>query len=154
VKRALATVAWVLLLWLSGCATTQLPEAVRDGEAQAVAIAWRMYGRTDLPPLVRWKQGEALSCTDPNSGARGFPVFLLEDGEAKPGCREGYTMSPYSCDVAWHGELSFSETALAHELLHVAHLRQGIFDGDHKRPEWQPGGLLDQANAAIREAGR
>ena len=34
-------------LLLGGCATsTPLPTSARDGEAQAVAIAWRVYGRT------------------------------------------------------------------------------------------------------------
>lgn len=152
-KRALGAVAWLLLLWLAGCATSSpLPPAVRDGEAQAVSIVWRVYGRTDTPPLIRWRQGDQLDCVDPNSGARGFTIPTLDEGVV---CREGLTMSFLECWVAWHDGDSFSDTALAHELGHVAQARSGIFDARHSRDEWWgPGGLVDQANAALRVAGR
>jgi hypothetical protein len=156
VDCALALVVLVfaaLLLCSNGCATASqpLPAGVRDGEAKAVTIVWRVYGRTDVPPVVRWKQGAALDCTDPNSGRPGFPVWLVEDGEPRPGCREGFTMSFLECSVAWHEGDSFSSTAMAHELLHVAQARVGVLDSNHRRPEWQT--LLPRALEALQEAG-
>jgi hypothetical protein len=157
--RLLGKAGWALfglyLLATYGCASlpsTPLPPGPAAGEEQAVHIAWvEVYGRKDRPPLVRWVQGAQLVCTDPNSGKGGFWIPDPDEGVV---CREGLTMSYLECFVAWHGEASFAETALAHELLHVAQARGGVFDPRHKRPEWQPGGLLERANAAIREAGR
>lgn len=142
-------VGLVLGALLGGCAHfgTLAP---RTGQEQAVYIIWvEAYGRTDRPPLVRWIEGSALDCTDPQSGKAGFPQFT-EQGEAT--CREGLTMSPLEVMVAWHGELSFSETALAHELLHAALIRRGIFLDHHQRPDFFP--AVDAANELVRAAGR
>lgn len=150
---AVGIMAAILGLLLGGCATsTPLPASRIDGEAVAVSIAWRIYGRTDTPPLVRWRQGDQLDCTDPNSGKAGFSIPDPDEGTV---CREGLTMSFLECWVAWHGEASFADTALAHELAHVALSRRWIFDTRHTRNEWWgDGGLVDIANGAIREAGR
>lgn len=138
--------AWAVVgLWLLslfGCATVPVVP-VRDGEAQAVALAWRIYGRSDLPPVVRWKQGADLTCVDSSSGKPGFETAI--------GCREGWTFSWRECVVSWHGEASFADTALAHELLHVAQARRLFFDPHHESSDWVT--LLPVAEAAIREAG-
>lgn len=164
-RRRLSGTAAVLLFAIglclaacfAGCATFGRATAPRVGQEQAVDIVWHeVYGRTDRPPLIRWKEGGELSCTDSQSGKPGFPVLDIDpgnpDGEVVGHCREGFTWSPLEVLVAWHGELSFSETALAHELLHVALLRRGIFLGHHRRPDFQP--AIDRANAALIEAGR
>lgn len=167
--KLLARAAWcfvgALLLLSFGCAqATPLPTPqLRDGAEQAVHIIWaEVYGRMDRPPRVRWVQGKALSCTDPNSGRPGFPQF---DEEARPVCREGLTMSPLECMVAYRpDDLSFSTTTLAHELQHVLQARQFRADPQHYGPEWKAieecgagaplgCGIVDLANRAIVGAG-
>lgn len=135
----------LLAATLSGCATLKQYKP-KDGSEQAVWIIWRSYGRTDHPPLIRWKEGDALNCEDPNSGKPGFKTIV--------GCREGFTWTPFDVWVAWHGEASFSETALAHELMHSAQLREGIVDPLHKTQAFQPGGAVDRANGLLLEAGK
>jgi hypothetical protein len=156
--RILGPVCWALLFWLAGCATVGLPTAPRTGQEQAVHIVWvESYGRTDRPPLIRWQEGAALSCTDPVSGKPGFPVALAYADEAggHVACREGDTWSPIEVIVAWHGEPSFSETALAHELLHAAKLREGDFRDQHRLPASLAFfAAVDAANAALVAAGR
>lgn len=101
------------------------------GLREATALVWTAYGRTDPPPRVRIMEGDDLTCADPISGKRGFPVLLTSG----MGCREGYTISPFESSVSWHGE-PWHETALAHELEHVAQGRRGIVDPGHLRIEW------------------
>jgi len=147
---AAVVVMAALLLCSHGCATGgPLPTpGLRDGSEKAAAIIWHVYGRTDLPPVIHWVQGKDLTCTDPDSGEPGFPQ-MNEKGE--PVCHEGLTLTPWSCYVAWTGQPSFSDTALAHELLHVAQFRAGILDPRHERPEWTL--LVPRANAALVENG-
>lgn len=126
------------------------------GEEQAVYIVWHeVYGRNDRPPIVRWKVGKELDCTDPKSGKPGFHFVDLDPSvievEGPVVCREGDTWSPLEILVAWHGELSFSETALAHELEHAELLRRGIILGHHDRPDFFT--RIDSANAALIKAG-
>lgn len=147
IGRGAWAVVGLWLLSLFGCATVPATP-IRDGEAQAVAIAWRVYGRSDLPPVVRWKQGSQLTCTDPNSGKAGFHIPDPDEGTV---CREGLTMSFMECWVAWHGEASFADTALPHELLHVAQARRMFFDPHHESSDWST--LLPVAGQAIRDAG-
>jgi len=150
---------WVLVgLWLLsifGCATLPgpLPQP-RVGQEQAVWIIWTSYGRTDTPPLVRWVEGAALSCTDPDSGKPGFPQVEPGglDQPLKQVCHEGQTWSPLEVLVSWHGELSFSETALAHEMAHADLLRRGVWEGHHDRPDFYT--RIEAANKLVREAGR
>lgn len=157
-RRASFAVLWfmagVMLVWCVGCATGgPLPTPqLRDGSEAAVHVVWvEVYGRADRPPVVHWVQGKDLSCTDPNSNLPGFPVPLMEHGEPTVECRNGLTLTPGACYVAWAGVTSFSETALAHELLHVLQLRKGIIDPNHDRPEWST--LVPAANEALVKAG-
>lgn len=163
--------ALLFMCVLHGCATmgTPLPMGVRNGAEQAVHIVWaETYGRLDRPPLVRWVQGKALSCTDPASGRPGFLQAELGDDLTEPAravCHEGFTWSPTEVLVAYHDERSFSETALAHELMHALMLRQFQVDPHHRGPEWKAleecvegapplCGIVDLANRKLIEAGR
>jgi hypothetical protein len=111
----------------------------------ASGFLWHdVYGRTDRMPQVRIVQGEALRCRQDN-GDPGFNTPI--------GCRGGYSFVPDVVSVAWVPGWRWSQTALAHEFQHQVHARQLIFDPDHRRPEWQPGGAVDQANARLRERG-
>lgn len=133
---------------LASCATVQQFRP-REGQEVAAHIIWvETYGRRERPPLVRWVEGDALDCTDPNSGRPGFYTPGL-------GCREGRTLSPLGVACAWRGdERSFAETTMAHEYMHALQLLDGIVDPHHKRPEWQEGGVVDQANLNLIKAGR
>jgi hypothetical protein len=118
---------------LYGCASVGVRGEPADlpGLREATALVWQAYGRTDPPPRVRIVQGADLTCTDPVSHNPGFPVLLTSG----MGCREGFTISPLEASVAWTGQ-PWHETALAHELQHVAQGRRGIVDPGHLRIEW------------------
>lgn len=146
-----------LLAALTGCSLLGMRGVRVDlpNQAEAVRLVWEVtYKRTDKAPGVRWVKDGMLTCKDPNSGRPGFKTTA--------GCREGYTLAPWEVSVAWHDGDSFGMTALAHELLHVVLLRQGILDMDHSRREWTPMetcnahypseprcGLVDRANLAL-----
>lgn len=149
-KRLVALVAFLAMA--TGCATVGTgPAPQKPGLSEAVALVWNFYGRTDPPPKVRVLEGAALSCTDPNSGAEGFPVILgAEDGAPRVDCREGYTVLPTEVMVAWTGKKPWSQTAMAHELMHARQFREGIIDPKHERPEWQE---VARANAKLEAAG-
>lgn len=109
---------------------------------EAAALIWESYGGDTPAPLVRVATGSDLTCTDPNSGARGFECPNV-------GCREGCTL--LDSVVSWDGLSPWSATALSHELLHQLQERMGIVDPNHRRIEWQPGGPVDKANQRLRE---
>ncbi len=117
---------------LAGCATVGVRGDVQGlpGLREATALVWTAYGRTDKPPRVRIVMADELTCTDPVSGQPGFPVLLTTG----PGCREGFTISPLETSVAYRQP--WSDSALAHELEHVAQGRRGIVDPGHLRIEW------------------
>ena len=142
-----------LFLLLSGCAPFSvgpllpLPTPVREGQESAVWIVWHTYGREDLPPTVRWVEGASLNCTA-ETGRPGWQTPV--------GCREGFTWTAGNVSVAWRPDDFFATTALAHEMMHASLIRRfGLLGGDpdHRRPEWLPGGLKDQAVGRLIEAG-
>lgn len=138
-----------LALLLASCAALGLTTSKREphpGLDKAVPIVWASYGRTDKPPAITVIEGKDLSCVDPNSGTPGFPVLLPSGWD----CRNGYTVSPWACSVSWTG-WPWSQTALAHELLHAAQARRGIVDPYHREPEWQT--LVPAANDLLRAQG-
>jgi hypothetical protein len=152
--KVIGYLAWVLLLWLTGCAAGLGSFRPRVGQEQAVHVVWaEAFGRTDRPPLVRWLEGSALVCDCVEDGQRGFYIPAADEGKPQFQCRTGFTWSPLEVLVAWHGEESFALTALAHELLHAALLREGVvFERHHDRPDFFP--RIDAANQRIIEAGR
>lgn len=160
---AAMVVAWILLATLAlGCATIGVRGEVTEkpGLAQAVAFTWDFYGRKDPPPKVRVVEGDELSCTDPNSGEPGFPVILgAEDGTPVQACRKGFTFLPTEVSVSWTGQ-PWSRTSLAHELMHVRLVREGLVFDHHPgkdqanwRPEFRDGGEVAQANARLEAQG-
>lgn len=121
----------------------------------AADTAWHVFGSSHKRPTVLIVEGAGLTCTDPNSNKPGFEVEVVGGSDMAHGfgplskaCREGYTLSAWKVSVAFHGE-RWENTALAHEELHAAQEYEGVFDPEHKRAEWKPGGLLEKANAAI-----
>jgi hypothetical protein len=133
---------------LGGCAGPFLPGSPEfvEGQEAAVHMVWYdIFGRTDTPPEVRWVWDEQLNCTDPQSGRPGFKTLV--------GCVEGLTISPRSVSVCWRDGDTFSTTTMAHEFVHAAQARRLVFDANHKSPEFQPGGLVEQANVRLSEAG-
>ncbi len=135
-------------LLAAGCTGPLMPGTpiFMDDQESAVRIIWNdVYGRTDAPPEIRWVQPEQQNCVDPYSGRNGFKSVV--------GCVEGLTMSPRSVSVSWNEGDTFSVTALAHEMVHAAQARRLVFDSKHHTAEFQPGGAVDQANAALADQG-
>lgn len=152
-----------LLVLAAGCAT-----AVRDGTmalqtagvkgdpldppglAAAVSTVWTSYGRTDPSPQVLLVTAPNLTCTDPSTLNPGFTVLLASG----PGCREGFTLLPFEISVAYRGQ-PWSQSALAHELMHVVLIRTGrgspLGDPTHSLPEWTT--LVPEAVADLTAAG-
>ena len=141
----------LLLAAVAGCASlgiglgAQGPEVTVSLNA-VVADAWKALGRTDQPPEVKIVAGAQLSCTDPVSGHPGFPVAMLTGMS----CREGYTVTPWFTVVA--ERTPWSESALVHELEHVAQLRSGVVDPEHTRAEWTT--VVPAVNARLAAEGR
>jgi hypothetical protein len=151
VRRLVGFLGWTLLFWLAGCAHIGPLPPGRTGEEQAVWRVWtQAYGMADAPPRIRWIRGAELSCTDPNSLKPGFPVIVVEGDEHGCACREGFTYRWDQVSVADHGEPSFADMAMSHELLHAALWRRGVFLGHHKRPDFYPS--VDLANDLLRKS--
>lgn len=133
-------------LLLAGCASTV--RYTRDPlpcQAQAMDLVWRRsYGRTDRAPDVWWVSKAAQNCGKVRpDGTRGF---LTSTGACAGGIswRDGM-------DLVWYG--AWERTALAHEAVHVVDARDGRPpDTAHVGPAFQPGGAMDQANAALAAA--
>ena len=117
---------WLLLALalLSGCTPFlrqvrgERPEVPRA--AEAIAVVWAAYGRTDAPPPVTWLDpvldvGEKYRCTT----AGGRPGFMTMYGK----CVSGLTTPDVQVLVIVPADGLPSTSALAHELGHVAKLR-------------------------------
>lgn len=144
----------VFLVMLSGCMGDNFVlENEKPGQVEATALMWQMFGQTseDIPPRVTWIEGDMLDCAD------GYAFMQPGAGEGgAAACVYGTTLPALNWSkVAWdsHGT-SIGRTALAHELFHMAlynHFGDG--DGGHTSADWQPGGLVDRAARAVRNAG-
>ncbi len=164
-KAVAATLVALLAACFGACSTVgkAVPGKVvdRPGLADAQVLIWRTaYGRTDASPLVYVVEGEGLSCSSDVNGEPGFECPTV-------GCRQGCTGSPLAVHVAY-GQ-PWSATTLAHEDMHALLIRDGLAallgqprtleglmqlgDRKHTGPEWQPGGLVDKANQALRDRG-
>ena len=152
--KLLGYLAWALLFWLAGCAAGYgSTKPVFSRQDEAVELVWKVYGRTDSPPAIRWITGSDLDCIDPNSGKQGFTIAEIanDDEHGIIRCREGYTMRFDEVMAAYHGERSIADTAALHELLHLALAREGVFIGHHTRPGFFED--IAKADAAVRAAG-
>lgn len=152
------------LIALAGfCAACSVVSTVQPGNAvdrpglqDAQGIVWKAYGRTDTPPVAFLVEGADLVCSDPMSDLPGFNCPTV-------GCREGCTSEPFAVSVAYRGQ-PWSNSSLAHEDRHAFNIRRALellrytptaavmlelADHDHKGPEWEPGGEVDQANALL-----
>lgn len=129
-----------------GCLPVPGRAVVLDGQDEAVRIIWEEgLGRADRAPQIHWVFADEHNCTPPRSERRGFKTFL--------GCVEGLTLAPSLITVAWTDGGTFSDTTLAHELIHAAQLRHLIFDFKHQGAAFKPGGALEQSNALLLDAG-
>lgn len=123
---------------------------IKPGQMDAERIAWTtVYGIDSAPPPVYWVEGNDLNCDD------GFG-WLDEDRK----CVAGKTFDgEWGVQLGWFRDSdSFSGeigrpinglgVSMAHEFYHVIWGDQG-----HHDPAWRPGGLVDQANQKIVDAG-
>ncbi len=141
----------------------QAPPFEPPGAAEAIDLVWHgTYGRTEHPPYVEWVTGDDLNCASgigflgPQRGERttcGEPqgdlvLCTLAQGEGNL-CVVGLSYGRHDL-VAWTEGSRLSDGALAHELWHsVQHLR-GVYDPDHRDPEFGPGRLVDRASQELR----
>lgn len=128
----------------------------RERQEQATWLVWHtVYGREDMPPAVRWVEGDELSCSLAD-GAAGFPTLT--------GCKSGWTMSRYEVSVAWWPGSTYGDTSLAHEYWHALQLREGTADPLHLGQQWltvpecpvnprRDCAIVDRARQALGEAG-
>lgn len=152
---------WLLLLTVVGCSAAppaQTPDyPSRPGQEQAIASAWsELGGWPTEPPAVRWLVGDELTCHN----GRGFIV----EGR----CHSGVAGERVIW-VAWPtGTERFSQTALAHELVHARNWRRpgtggdiahtdsalwGAWRTDHELLNGMPGSQLHGAQQALIGAG-
>lgn len=127
-------------------------------EAQVEDIIWKdVYGRTDTPPQIQWKTGLSLDCGE----GGGWNIETTWDYNTRKDtgikhlfCIAGLTISDTLVQIARSSKVAYSQTALAHEFGHVMLSRQGK-DSDiyHIGPLFASGGLVDQANARLRDLG-
>lgn len=137
----------VVLMIVAGCAadTTRQPE-----QYLAEAVVWRdTYHEERDPPPIEWIGWLGLNCAHGN----GFLIPTTYGGQPSLCVGGVYWSVPNYAEVGiqYPGQ-PLSVTAYAHELLH-AHLYYTTGDGDptHSRLEWQPGGLLERANAELAD---
>lgn len=113
----------------------------RAGLVDSTWAVWEYYGHADLPPMVSLIEPPYLDCAD--GKAFQWPVI---------GCVYGVTTSPWTVSVAYTGT-KWSETSLAHELLHAHEWTTGVVDLKHIGPNWQPGGMVDKARNMLVQRG-
>lgn len=153
-----STIRFLISLFLYGCATIGTVKPMSSGQERAVDIIWHsVYMQDDPVPRIRWISGKQLNC---NNG-RGFSTIELDENDYPISvCVEGFTFSTREVLVSWHGEDSYSQTAIAHELWHIVNLRYGIVDRHHLGEGWKSlddckgtisslCGIVDRANRTV-----
>jgi hypothetical protein len=102
----------------------------------AINLVWKHYTVEDPkpsePPAVSWIMTDA-----------GWWIDLWGRKVA------GSARSGYHALVAWHNGVTFSRTALAHELWHCYLIRRGGDTPDHIDPGFGPGGRVQTANEML-----
>ena len=113
---------------------------------RAFQIVWKVYGVPDdvIPPSIRYVRSDQLNC---------FAGLGWKTSDGR--CVAGVSWEDQNaCAVAWPvGTKKLSQTSFAHELWHAATWVLGGLDPDHTGPGFAPGGQVEQANKALREAG-
>ncbi len=146
------TIFWILLSFqilasACSCGIERLaPEKLPDQDL-AVKIVWvNTFKAKGKPPTIIWDR--TWEC-GPDS--KGFYAELKE--EKIKTCVAGVYYNKNNVAVISDLQKPFSEMALAHELMHAFENANGIYDPDHLEPGFQPGGLVELANKALKEAG-
>lgn len=133
----------VLVAVLGGCA--QGDPAPIPGQADAVRVIWNgVYGETKASPPIYWRRD---SCSEPNGIYGVTPWCTFMDGNERVAGLESGSNGYYVEVGAPSPGFTFSDTALAHELLHAA--LGG--DYDHTSPMW--GYAVADAAAALKASG-
>lgn len=114
---------------LSGCVVT--PNEARPGQAEAVELAWGVYGSPEPAPGIHWMAGADLDCMD----GFGWTDDATGVGET---CLQGRSLiAQRVAQIAIREGDRFSETALVHELYHFAlHDLTGDADAWHEGAGW------------------
>lgn len=145
-----------LALVCSSCTYATIPF-----QDEAVTIVWfQTYQEHTDPPSIQWIEGSDLNCF-PDPQTRQFEGFWGSNwwGGPRTGeCEGGLSWEiPFISQIALYPAepaFKFSGSSFAHELNHQR-LYKDTGDGDNKHtgPSWKSGGLVDQANAALKTRG-
>ena len=147
VPLALAVAAFAVTF--ASCASVGVRgKATADAAILADAAAiWTFYDGKGPVPTVLIVEPSESTCTAP-TGYPGFEGVIWTGDHFEKVCREGYTLLPDRVSVVRREDMRTS--ALRHELRHAAYERDGIVDPGHKRPEWRPGGQVDDARNVMK----
>lgn len=120
-------------------------------QEEATTIVWYdVFHATVHPPAIRWVEGglDVLNC----SNGRGW-IHTYHNNP--PICVGGLYLSETNlAEVAWYSGAKFSTTAFAHELCHSWDYVINRYDGyEHNPPCFGPGGMVEQADAKLRDQG-
>lgn len=156
-SRSLRHALMGVLLFFAACNNVpQYPEQLSQDEA--MEIVWRqVYGMKGYaPPRIEWMLPHQLDC----GNGVAFNVRLqvgIEKGRPVMGDKCVYGIFwPYThhAQIAWQEGATYSTTAFAHELYHVALAWRRVPDnGDHSQEGFQEGGEVSKAIEALRAAG-
>jgi len=136
-----------LVIYLAKKGSVSPPGPPATDAIKATQIVWvQTYKQGGPPPTVQWIVGSALNCAN----GKGWQA---------PGSLEGECVAGLSwfdtklSQVAWPPDIKISASAFAHELCHQYLDIIGQPDPNHTGPAFAPGGVKDQANAALVAAG-
>lgn len=128
----------ILCLLLSGCFVAPGSAEPVPRQEEAVRIAWSFYGSPKAPPQVLWVRAPELNCYPDEAGV--FWGWMSANANSpEPECVGGLTsLDARASRVAYHTDgMSLRETALKHELYHMALFDlTGDGDGWHEGPGW------------------
>jgi hypothetical protein len=131
---------FLLITLLSSCIKELTPDQLRSDTHRAQQIIWVDYFGLDSDsfPTVVWTESECFGPLDQPG------VF-----EKSFGCVAGYNyLNKIYLPLPF---ILISDTAFSHEHIHAWHSLSGIYDYNHKRPEWAT--LPDELDTLLRENG-
>jgi hypothetical protein len=111
---------------------------------------WQSYGETGPVPAVL-AVSDPLDLTCPSGKA--FVAVTM----AGPQCVTGFTFLPFTVSVVRMPGQLWSDTSLAHELMHAHQSLHFVFEANHngyQGPNWGPGGLVEQATGIVKGIGQ
>lgn len=145
-KSRFAVVAAAVCSVVAGCGIggDVTPLARQD---EAIAIVWSSYGMTGTPPSIHWFRDDCTILTNHGTLAHYHGV---SSEDCNPGAYNDY-YDVVQLGVGPHEMFSQQDTPFAHELMHAAQQRRGVYDPGHAiASDW---GRVQAADDALKAAG-